>query len=645
MDVRWRLCWFFHIETIPNPLTAFEHLKKAQDAMIKLNEDNPGVNLLDGKIMNGIWLIFSQLHTRKDYQEWFRLFGTIQKEVSITDIESNEFYVMAGASIYRNAILKNIDAGENIPSLLRELIQLAQDSGLGLLAAYALRYLIKYTSEVEHNLEAAQKLTTEFEIVYKNIPVYEFLVLTQLGSNYFVSGNREGADYYLREFVETAIPAIYVERLDYLIAYMQVASAKDPQLSSTLVNRALSIAINTPGILIEDKVKLYGETAIGATRDKKFTEALHLYEDGYELLLNNFTNNPDQQSLVIRYGNAIKYVAEMIEFGFTPSFGGEKWVIPETGYFYRTTEALLADGFYFDERKFVVAYALQDSFELTGELDKAKKWAYKSFELSLDVKDAQFIPVMQTNLFYLVDDNEYRQAYNILSYIDKYYAKIKLKAEQGEGMDEERRKLLISMKNNDLSLYAFVLLPIAFKFALLSLKKTRTRDEFKSAIDDAFQNDQYTLKDPVSFAMAKTLFEKILLEDITYQQMQELLSTYTGEFREILSMIGCLLLSSRVNALEAANLHLATIVALDSSMNNSNSQYKHCLVPFFINFWKEMIESRPGDFSGKDHLKTKGLALVYTKAWSLRIPTLFRVLSNHVNFKVTGATQEFIERE
>jgi hypothetical protein len=119
---------------------------------------------------------------------------------------------------------------------------------------------------------------------------------------------------------------------------------------------------------------------------------------------------------------------------------------------------------------------------------------------------------MQTNLFYLVQDRQFRQAYNIQAYLDAFYNRLKQKASDGETIDEGLKNILQTLNVNDLGVYFFVLLPIAFSFSHDIAYDRIRREQYQMMIDDAFSCDQYVVKDIASFTFAKQLFERIMLD-------------------------------------------------------------------------------------------------------------------------------------
>ncbi|MDQ3845950.1 MAG: hypothetical protein M3342_18365 [Bacteroidota bacterium] len=132
--------------------------------------------------------------------------------------------------------------------------------------------------------------------------------------------------------------------MDFLITYTQLTYKLRPKDSPAFAHKALQTALQGKHYLPEDKVKLYGEAAIASTNTGNLVEALNLYANGYSLLLDQFSNGEELQAAVIRYGNAIKFVTELLEKTKESDFEDGKNVIPTPGYFYRSNENLLKDG-------------------------------------------------------------------------------------------------------------------------------------------------------------------------------------------------------------------------------------------------------------------------------------------------------------
>ena len=389
-------------------------------------------------------------------------------------------------------------------------------------------------------------------------------------------------------------------------------------------------------------MKLFGESAIGLTNEKELINALNKYAKGYILLLENFSNNEEQQALVIRYGNAVKYVSELLEFGEATSFGGEKNIIPEPGYFYRTNEELLARGFYFEERKFMVAFILQSVYETIDDIENAKFWAYKSIELSQQLEEGKYIPILQNNIHYLIQDRQYRQAYNLMAVIENFYSRLKQKVEAEEELDETLQKMVQHIKQNDLAIYFFILLPITFSFSLDIVQGNVTPEQYTMMISDAFNSDRYPIKDNASFEFAKKLFEEIMINRISFQQLLKTLEAHIGEMKEMFYIIGYILLSSFTNAKEAINLQLAIIVRLDKTMEGMKALYRFSVIPYFEKFWKQKLANHSADFIGKEHLRLKGFNLIENATWEKKIKTVFRVFSDHLSVDLTDDARDYV---
>ena len=237
---------FFRLDMQSNPLISMQHLSNAQIAVKELvsTHNLEEESFFDQEIFNAIWIIFSQLHKRKDYEEWFTLFKTLELSSIITDAFNNELYVMAAVSIYRNAVLKNQEEGIDIIAILEWLIDISASCNLYLFSTFALKYLAKYIIEKFNDFDKAVSLIKKYEIVLNHIPLFKFLFISELGRQYFLAKNIDAAYYYLSEIREIHVPEIYTERLDYLIAYFQVSYQKgEHTLACQLASDALELAL------------------------------------------------------------------------------------------------------------------------------------------------------------------------------------------------------------------------------------------------------------------------------------------------------------------------------------------------------------------------------------------------------------------
>ncbi len=638
--------FFFEYELKKNPILAFKHLTDLQKASIEIKKQGQiESTLVSDEVLNGIWLIFSQLNEKETYKEWFELYKSIDVPYSVLDAQTNTFYVMACVSICRNTVSRNKEKQAGIEEIFRFIASNAVSLDLDMMAAYAVKYLIKYLTELKWDSRVAQKLIEEYDSVVQTSTLNKFLILAEVGCRFFYSGDYDAANYYFGE-IEDILPSgeMHTEVLDYLIAYMQTISKTNSSLSADLVEKAHALAFSTSFYMLEDKVKLSGEAAIIKVANKKYDEALELYSKGFNLLLDHFSDTAEQHALIIRYGNALKYVLELLEEGTAKSYASGGHVIPETGYFYRTNDKLLEGGFYFDERKYMVANAIQVCYEALGNIQLAKDWAYKSFSIALNIEDPKYVPILQLTIFYLIQDRKIRQAYNIQAYIDSYYLKLKQKQKNND-LDNELNELINAIEVNDLNLYFHILLPISMTFSLDIIKGDVQSEQYLTMINDAFNTDKYKIKDEEAFNFARQLFNQIMIHRISYEEMQKQFSAYTGAFKDILYIIGCLLLSSFTNATQSAHLQLAVIATLDTVSRRMKFMYQNFIVPYFQSFWKYKVIRNPREFTAVDHLKEKGLSLIEKTDIHKRVAKIFTVLKYHLEIEIPFTAEDFINED
>lgn len=630
-------------------LTAIEaggkKLREMTNFMDLFKDDNP---LVDDRLLNGIWLIFSQLFTIEDFREWFGKLSPGGYPEQITDPVTNDAYAMAGVSIYRNIVLTYTQAGD-VKATLKEIISRSVDHRLFLLAAYGLRFLVKYLAEQEKDIEQALALHAGYEELLSKSDIYRFLVYAELSRQCYFNDKEEQAFKYAEPLLKLKLPDFYIEQFDYYMAVSQLYFKKDAALSSSYSVAALKMAIANPLIVAEDKVKMYGEAAIGLARIGGFKDALYTLAEGYEIVLNAFLDTDEYKAIVIRYGSTILYVLQLLTFGSGKDFGEtEKFVVPEPGLFYRDHDKLLAGGFYFEERKFMVAAIATDGFEKIFDHDNAQKWAYKSLELGTALEEAQFLPIIQKFVFYPVEDKQYRQAYNLLAVVEKFYQDLSKKVEDDTASKEGRELLDRAKKtrsiHDDFGIYLFILFPAALDFSLRIVTGELQPEQFQANINAAFENDKYLLVNETEFTHAKSVFETIMIDRIDYEEFKDLNNESTGSNKDFIYAIGSFLLSSFADATHAANLQLANVITLEKTFQNTiPAFYNFQVIPYFEQFWRQKFITNRHDFNTPGHLEEKGFSLIEKTEPEKRVRKIFQVLVNHLPVVQTKQIEDFID--
>ncbi len=645
----------FQLDFKQAPLHAMDKLiaidadGKALGEMIDFMElFKDGSPLVDDKILNGIWLAFSGLQNINDVREWFSKLNPAGYPEQITDPITNDTYAMAGISIYRNIVLTYIETRE-VKAILKEVISHAIDHGFFLLATYSLKYLIKYLSEQEKDIEHALSLPTDYEDLLSKSDIYKFLVFAELSQQCYLNDKENDAFKYAAPLLELRVPDFYIEQFDFYMSVSQLYFKRNATLSSTYSLLALNMAKVNPLIVAEDKIKMYGEAAIGLAHIGKYKEALYALADGYEIVLNTFLNTDEYKAVVIRYGHTVLYVVQSMSPEGNRDFGkGEKFFLPEPGLFYRDNQKLLKGGFYFEERKFMVASITNDGFEKILDHENARKWAYKSIEMGTALNDAQFLPVIQKFIFFPVEDKQYRQAYNLLAVVEQFYQDLTKKVEE-DAASKEGKELIARAQHtraihDDFGIYLFILFPAALDFSLRIVTGDLKSDQFQRSIDAVFENERYMPVNEVEFKYAKLVFEKIMITRIDYEEFKTLNNELKGSNKDFIYAIGCFLLSSFADATHAANLQLANVITLEKTFQTMiPAFYNFQVIPYFQQFWQHKFIINRGDFKTPDHLEEKGLPLIERTEPQKRVRKIFQVLVNHLPIASTKQIEDFID--
>ncbi|MDQ3845949.1 MAG: hypothetical protein M3342_18360 [Bacteroidota bacterium] len=145
---------------------------KASQKFEKLPTSSP-IELAD-ELLNGIWIAFSLLKTKEEYQQWFGIVKSITLPFKTTDPQTNDVMAMASVSIYLNAVVQN-DPGE-VPDLLKWMIELSLESGFPLLAVYALKYLIAFLIRENNDFVAAEALKQQYHSFIGSEKLFHFLI-------------------------------------------------------------------------------------------------------------------------------------------------------------------------------------------------------------------------------------------------------------------------------------------------------------------------------------------------------------------------------------------------------------------------------------------------------------------------------------
>ena len=143
----------------------------------------------------------------------------------------------------------------------------------------------------------------------------------------------------------------------------------------------------------------------------------------------------------------------------------------------------------------MVATIINDGFEVIFDKENAKRWAYKTFDLALSVPNGKFTPILQKIIFYLIEDHEYKKAYNVLAYIEQFYQRVIAKVKAGDGTAEDielvERANKTRLTSDDLGVYLHILFPAALEFSRAIIAGQLAPEDFQKSIDAVFDHGQY----------------------------------------------------------------------------------------------------------------------------------------------------------
>jgi len=531
--------------------------------------------------------------------------------------------------------------------MLEAVLTSAFDADMDLIAAYALKYMIFEYYRPAPNPAAATALLERYHELTERHPIYRFLVADEYGRKLYHAGDIENASQWLDMVADTELPPNYSERPEYQRVRSYATAAHDPRAAYVQILDAVTV-INTNQFNTDlERVKLYGEAAVAAFLVGELNEAIDLMEAGYDLLLKSYRNTEDFQAMVIRYGSALQYYVQLRDTGKAPEKAlGGSYSVPSRGYYYLDNQLLLADGFYFEERRFIVSFLLQGAYEQRGNLPLSKKWALMAIQIALGINDPQYLVVLQKNLGYLVDDGDPDHLFSVFNYLNRFIPLTTRTREEQLSAGEvlKRDQMARNLREHDVIFYEYVLVPVLYKLMLDIIERRLQDAELPAALQSLFESPNLKVNDPVTLAFVRGLLEKIWINRIDLASMYELVDIYEGGYKDEVKFIGQLAYSLYGSNYEAADLQLATIRRQEFIFTAMNSgAYGFYIVPFYLKFWEQRFRAFPSEFGDQVFWLEKSMPRVEKAPINKKLNRLFQALVFHLKLSTDVSMDDWLD--
>ncbi|MEO8852302.1 MAG: SMEK domain-containing protein [Ginsengibacter sp.] len=637
---------FHHVFSKIEPNKALLNFIEAQEGLANIQMDLPDFPLKDLAQDDFIWISFYKLRSKQEFIDWFATFETVSEKFTANSIYSSQGYIIAGHSLVHlcSALKEELEQGI---STLKTIAELSIKLKLPLLTIYSLRYIIRLNAIHSVNLATSMVYVGQFHELIDSEPIYQYLIKEEVGRQLFYAGNRVESLKSLAQIVDIELPEHYIEGLDAYIIFAQLISTSDNSEAHDYMLKGLNKAISDSRTPIMDKIKFYGEAGISFWLVGENIEAINHLEKGFELLLDNFEEIPENQAAIIRFGHVTNYVKGILMDGYPPTKAGDggEYAIPVRGTFYFSIDKLLEGGFYFDERKFIVTTLFESIFEFLGKYESAKKWALKGIDISLNLSDTKYAPVLMVNTFYLILERNYQKAVNLFLYIEDFLEKLN---KSQKTKDDSLLKLALEQnkawERNEPYYYQYIVVPIVFTIAEDILFEKIHQSDLPSWIDNVFDYLSIDLKDNDTLDFIKQIYCKCLVEKAALAEINILLDNYNGPYKSQVLTVGYILASLDASIFEAAQMQLALIPGIDEVFNNKfRAFYSFCIVPFFINFWQKRFDQNPKRFPQSEFWILKSVPRFKNATLANKLRYLFQALVLHLDIPVSSKIEKWLD--
>lgn len=548
----------FRIYASTEPVKSLSYLAKAKDLLDKC-EINTVIENGSDFLTNGIWITFYNLKP-SEYEDWFAAVKKLHIDSVSLDPRKNESYAIAGPMINNNVAhdAELSKKPEEVEKILLQIIKDAQATGLLLIASYGIKYLIQIYLRDSKNMDKVIELIADHSALLKADPIFHYLILDEYGRQLYYDKQYAEARKQLSNVMDTELPHYFNEQPNTYRIYAILVAKENQRLAHDYTLLALKATEANLFSLDLVKIKLLGELGISSWLIGDLEQAIRYLEQGYSLLHQTFDDSAEYQAAVIRYGSTLNYINELMKTGIAPTEAqGGKYAIPSRGSFYLTNDKLLEGGFYFEERRIFTALVLVDTFEFLGDYEIAKKWALMSIQFTLSLESSQFVIVLTTSLFYLINDGDYKKAFDVFNYINSRWVMDKPHCSTIFQNDlQEVNARVDAVKSDDVIFYQYVITPIVYKIVLDIMQGKLLPTQYDAEISAIFENESLIVNDPETLDTLKRLVRAILIDDISLESLNEILKTITDKYFYFIQVIAYLLIGIRLKAIDAAAVQL-----------------------------------------------------------------------------------------
>lgn len=502
------------------------------------------------------------------------------------------------------------------------------------LVSMGTKYLIRIYCVKLKDFDTAIAMYRRTRDLIQEGSLFSFHMTDELGRQLFYFEKTDIALPYLLDAIQVEVGPVTTTKIETYLALYQIFGKTDTKLSEYYINLAYEFQNNNQFVSDVFSAKIIGELSISTWEKGDRNKSLYIAEKGMEKLLTGYKDDLDYQGAIIRYGHIVNYYHHIVEGKALPLTDGQPYVAPFRGAFLRNNDKLLEGGYYFDQRKFMLAFLMQQCFEMLGDMEMSKKWAFICISLDEEKVINPYVSLITSLNLYVVLERRYEEAIlNQVSVLQKIN-KMNLDEELGAKLNEHLAKNIEGRPRpnfDDVDYFVFITVqyPIFLQFFW-----DYVRNNEAGKVDDFIQLSKPLLRYYENPSDVLIILDCLSYLGKTEDQTKPMFSIplVGSKLQPQLKTLLYLIASLNSNAKRALAFHLGIIERLEMDMTSrgTSAAYIFLAVPFFIDFWKKTIEEKNQEFVNYDHLKSKGWNFIVSAPELSKLRRLFRVLCYHL---------------
>jgi len=475
---------------------------------------------------------------------------------------------------------------------------------------------------------------------------FHFFIKDEYGRQLSYLGNLDEALPILLQAEAIETPIILTDKIYTYLALNEILISTDPKRALGFMEKAVELQEGNPFVTDVESAKIFGEYSISLWKNNEQLKSIYAIERGMDKVINSYVPQDEYKATIIWLGHVLNYYHHLFNNMPPPKTAGDDYMVPFVGMFYRPHDNLLNSGFYFEQRKFMQAYLMLQSFSSLADLERSKKWARITFKLFDEEPYNPFKQVMMRETAFFILDGDYEGA------ISHGHKLMSAEEEQNiakafDQLPEAIRKIIDkrvaqNFDNIDIYLFEYIFIYIIIKM-LDNYVKSKNKETITNFIEYLPKiRDHFT--DPKPIGWLETALTYLLDDSKTGHEILDI-EHDNEDLSNSIKILLYLTASFKANLFEALKLHLSLIARLEmvSTTVAGISNYYFIVIPFLTNFWTHAIKNNPGAFENHSFLLEKGLPKIESEIVTKKLKTLFKVLVHHLNYDPTANEQNWLD--